>query len=183
MWRSIWFYIKCLYPFRPNKGAFTLKNLQKGSIHITFRVAEWVTLLRLLSYWYLCRSWSPLSISIKINTKIIMWRHYDIIYVRTRAVASLSLPGGQDTNMSSILPHFPVGSPIFPQFFFIFFLILVFCVGGSPTREGPGYATGQNGKKPGKWRNLFLITTFWEHTNFTLAVAAVFFFFFFLMNI
>ena len=59
-----------------------------------------------------------------------------------RAVASLSLPGGQDRNISSILPHFPVGSLIFPQIFFIFFLILVFRVGGSPTREGPGYATG-----------------------------------------
>ena len=43
-----------------------------------------------------------------------------------RTVASLSLPGGQDKNISSILPHFPVGSLIFPQ---IFFLILVFRVG------------------------------------------------------
>ena len=59
-----------------------------------------------------------------------------------RAVASLSLPGGQDRMVSSIFPHFPVASLIFPQFFFIFFLILVFRVGGSPTREGPGYATG-----------------------------------------
>ena len=59
-----------------------------------------------------------------------------------RAVASLSLPGGQDRMISSIFPHFPVAFLIFPQFFFIFFLILVFRVGGSPTREGPGYATG-----------------------------------------
>ena len=58
-----------------------------------------------------------------------------------RAVASLSLPGGQDRMISSIFPHFPVASLIFLQFFFIFFLILVFRVGGSPTREGPGYAT------------------------------------------
>ena len=58
-----------------------------------------------------------------------------------RAIASLSLPGGQDTNISSILPHFPVGSPFFPQIFFIFFLILVFRVGGLPTQEGPRYAT------------------------------------------
>ena len=43
----------------------------------------------------------------------------------TRAEASLSLPGGQDRNISSILPHFPVGSLIFPQIFFIFFLIFV----------------------------------------------------------
>ena len=46
----------------------------------------------------------------------------------TRAVASLSLPGGQDRMISSIFPHFPVASLIFPQFFFIFFLILVFRV-------------------------------------------------------
>ena len=59
----------------------------------------------------------------------------------TRAVASLSLPDGQDKNISSIFPHFPVCSLIFPQSFFIFFLILVFRVGGLPTREGPGYAT------------------------------------------
>ena len=59
-----------------------------------------------------------------------------------RAVASLSLPGGQDKNISSIIPHFPVGSLIFPQILSIFFLILVFRVGDSPTREGPGYATG-----------------------------------------
>ena len=62
-----------------------------------------------------------------------------------RAVASLSLPVGQDKNISSIFPHFPVVSLIFPQNFFIFFLILVFRVGGSPTREGPGYATGDRG--------------------------------------
>ena len=54
-----------------------------------------------------------------------------------RAVDSLSLPVGQDKNIPSIFPHFPVVSLIFPQNFFICFLILVFWVGGSPTREGP----------------------------------------------
>ena len=34
-------------------------------------------------------------------------------------------------NISSIFPHFPVVFPIFPQNFFIFFLILVFRVGSS----------------------------------------------------
>ena len=56
----------------------------------------------------------------------------------TMVVANLSLPGGQDKMISSIFPHFPVASLIFPQ---VFFLILVFRVGGLPTREGPGYAT------------------------------------------
>ena len=37
----------------------------------------------------------------------------------TRAVASLSLSGGQDKNISSIFPHF-TDSLIFPQIFFIF---------------------------------------------------------------
>ena len=48
---------------------------------------------------------------------------------------------GQDKSISSIFPHFPVVSLIFPWIVFIFFLILVFRVGDSPTREGPGYAT------------------------------------------
>ena len=51
-----------------------------------------------------------------------------------RAVASLSLPDGEDKDISSIFPHFPVCSLIFPQSFFNF-------VPGSPTREGPGYVT------------------------------------------
>lgn len=34
-------------------------------------------------------------------------------------------------------PHFPEDSHIFPQILFMFFLILVFRVGGLPTREGP----------------------------------------------
>ena len=65
---------------------------------------------------------------------------------KNRAVAILSLPGGQDKNISSILPHFPIFSHIFRQFSFIFFLNLAFRVGNSPTREGPGYATGKKKK-------------------------------------
>ena len=40
-----------------------------------------------------------------------------IIPFRFRAVASLSLPGGQDKNISSIFPHFPLFSHIFLNFF------------------------------------------------------------------
>ena len=58
-----------------------------------------------------------------------------------RPVASLTLPGGQDKNISSIFPLFSAFSLIFPQFFLIFFLIEVVRVGESPTRKGPGYAT------------------------------------------
>ena len=60
-------------------------------------------------------------------------------------VASLSLPDGQDKNISSIFLHFHRVFLIFPQIFFILFLILVFWVGGSPTwtpGKAPGYATG-----------------------------------------
>ena len=59
----------------------------------------------------------------------------------TRVVASLSPSSGQDKNTSSTFPHFPVVFLIFPQIFFIFFLIVVFQVGSSPSLEGPGYAT------------------------------------------
>ena len=57
-----------------------------------------------------------------------------------RAVASLTVPGGQE------LLHFPhfflKFRSIFPQTLLIFFLILALRVGESPTQEGPGYATG-----------------------------------------
>ena len=58
-----------------------------------------------------------------------------------RAVASLLPPDGQDMIIFPIFPQFLVFSFIFPHTFFIFVLILVFRVGGSPTREGPAYAT------------------------------------------
>ena len=52
---------------------------------------------------------------------------------------------------SSIFPYFPVCCLIFPQILFIFFLILVFRVGGSPIPECPGYATGLSGAKLCPW--------------------------------
>ena len=59
----------------------------------------------------------------------------------TRAVASLTVPGGQEFHF----PHFFLKSRlsflIFPQTFTHFFLILALRVGESPTREGPGYTT------------------------------------------
>ena len=55
-----------------------------------------------------------------------------------RAVASLTVPGGQEFHF----PHFFFKfRSIFPQTLLIFFLILALWVGKSPTREGPGYAT------------------------------------------
>ena len=63
---------------------------------------------------------------------------------KIRGVVALSTPGGQESNISSIFPHSPRFSLIFPQLFSIFFLNLGLRVGGSPTREGPGYATVQD---------------------------------------
>ena len=91
-----------------------------------------------------------------------------------RAVASLSLPGGQDKNISPIFPHFPVFSLIFPQisviFFLIFFLILVFRVGSSPTREGPGYTTGDVRSKDqlDHWNVTFLSLTWYICVEFSV---------------
>ena len=58
-----------------------------------------------------------------------------------RAVASLTVPGGQEFHFPNFFLKFWSIFLIFPQTLLIFFLILAFRVGDSPTREGPGYAT------------------------------------------
>ena len=88
------------------------------------------------------RSWAVVS-------SIVWWvpknyLKYLLNDLRIRAVTSLSLPGGQDKNISSSVPHFPLFSHIFPQFCFIFFLNLAFRVGESTTWEGPGYTTAED---------------------------------------
>ena len=70
----------------------------------------------------------------------------------TRAVASLTVPGGQEFHFPHFFPKFWSFFLIFPQTFLIFFLILALQVGDSPTREGPGYTTVQH------FRNLWLVT-------------------------
>ena len=59
-----------------------------------------------------------------------------------RAIDSLTVPGGQELHFPNFFLKFQSIFLIFPQTLLIFFLILVFRVGDSPTREGPGYATG-----------------------------------------
>ena len=59
----------------------------------------------------------------------------------TRALASLTAPGGQELHFPNFFLKFRSIFLIFPQTLLIFFLILAFRVGESPTREGPGYAT------------------------------------------
>ena len=58
-----------------------------------------------------------------------------------RAVASLTVPGGQEFYFPHFFLKFRSIFLIFPQTLLIFFLILAIRVGESPTREGPGYAT------------------------------------------
>ena len=58
-----------------------------------------------------------------------------------RAVASLTVPGGQEFHFPHFFLKFQSIFHIFPQTLPIFFLILALRVGESPTREGPGYAT------------------------------------------
>ena len=55
-----------------------------------------------------------------------------------QAVASLTIPGGQEFHFSHFFRKFWSIYLIFPQSLLIFFLILVLRVGGSPTLEGPG---------------------------------------------
>ena len=59
----------------------------------------------------------------------------------SRAVASLTVPGGQEFHFPQFSSNFDQFFLIFPQTLLIFFLILALRVGESPTWEGPGYAT------------------------------------------
>ena len=77
---------------------------------------------------------SSVSLFVKLLTCI---HKVNQLQERSKAVASLSLSGGQDKNISSFFPHIPVVSLISPQIFLHFVLILVFWVGGSPTAH-PG---------------------------------------------
>ena len=58
-----------------------------------------------------------------------------------RAVASLTVLGGQEFHFPHFFLKFRSIFLIFPQTLLIFFLILALRVGDSPTRKGPGYAT------------------------------------------
>ena len=68
-------------------------------------------------------------------------------WTKNRAVASLTVPGGQEFHFPHFFLKFWSLFLIFPQTFLIFFLILALRVGESPTQEGPGYATDQLKKK------------------------------------
>ena len=58
-----------------------------------------------------------------------------------RAVASLTVPDGQEFHFPHFFLKFRSIFLTFPQTFLVFFLILALRVGESPTWEGPGYAT------------------------------------------
>ena len=59
-----------------------------------------------------------------------------------RAIASLTVPGGQEFHFPHFFLKFWSSFLIFPQTLLLFFLIISLRMGESPTREGPGYATG-----------------------------------------
>ena len=75
--------------------------------------------------------------------------HYLIPFwvVDVRAVASLTVPGGQEFHFPHFFLKFRSFVLIFPQTLLIFFLNLAPRVGDSSTRKGSGYATG--------WRRLW----------------------------
>ena len=58
-----------------------------------------------------------------------------------RAVANLTVRGGQEFHFSHSVLKFRSIFKIFPQTFLIFFLILALRMGDSPTGKGPGYTT------------------------------------------
>ena len=62
---------------------------------------------------------------------------------RGRAIASLTVPSGQEFQFPHFFLKFRSTFLSFPQTSVFFFLSLAFRVGESPTREGPGYATGR----------------------------------------
>ena len=70
----------------------------------------------------------------------------------TRPVASLTVLGGQEFHFPHFFLKFWSIFVIFPQTLLIFFLILALRVGKSPTREGPGYATGTHPPGSCTWR-------------------------------
>ena len=111
-------------------------NLHFDKIKLVVVLSHYMLENILTKFWAICPLPSRRHAWINFGSNFKNARN--MLLCTSRAVASLSPPGGQDKSISSICPHFPVVYIIFPQ---IFFLILVFRVGGSPTREGPGYAT------------------------------------------
>ena len=76
-----------------------------------------------------------------IMSQILTGRLFCTHNMHNSAVASLTVPGGQEFHFSQFFLKFQSIFLIFPQTLLIFFLILALQVGKSPTREGPGYAT------------------------------------------
>ena len=64
------------------------------------------------------------------------------IGVGNRAIASLTVLGGQEFHFPHFFLKFRSIFLVLPQTSLIFFLILTLRVGNSPTRKGPGYTTG-----------------------------------------
>ena len=68
-------------------------------------------------------------------------QNHRVAFILHKAVASLTVSGGQEFHFPKCFLKFWSILLTFPQTFLIFFLILALQVGESPTQEGPGYAT------------------------------------------
>ena len=104
-------------------------NLNKLKIHVQLRSNQERTLrsLSIETEWASLKSVGSASNQIRDNYS---------------AVASLTIPGGQEFHFSHFSLKFRSIFLIFPQTLLILFLMLALRVGESPTREGPGYVTG-----------------------------------------
>ena len=86
-----------------------------------------------LRRWVLSQMDKRIHLHLDIGTEAVINAH--------SAVASLTVPGGQEFHFPHFFLKFLSIFLILPQTVLIFLLILALQVGASPTREGPGYAT------------------------------------------
>ena len=105
----------------------------------------WKVLLQSLWYDASCTAKEPTG-SVAVYGQGKLRKHLKIsinflMKILTRVVASLTVSGGQEFHFPYFFLKFRSTFLIFPQTLFIFFLILAFRVGESPTREGSGYGT------------------------------------------
>ena len=101
-----------------------------------------VVIVALVTGKYVVESCIGWVVNLTIRRKTTYWcSHLCCASYNIRAVASITVPGGQEFHFPHFFLKFWLIFLTFPQNFLIFFLILALRVGNSPTREGPGYAT------------------------------------------
>ena len=130
--------------------AFTTSSLK----HVNNKIGNYV------SKWkFICADIDNYNLKIWL---MISTKYFGIPYIESqghRAVASLTVPGGQEFHFPHFFLKFRSNFLIFPQTLHIFFLILALRVGDSPTREGPAHATAGTPHTLGTGQNLGLRIT------------------------